>query len=42
MKKIKFGVVGFGHIGRRHVKCILDNDQAQFTSIFDILLVVYL
>ena len=37
MKKIKFGVVGFGHIGRRHVKCILDNDQAQFISIFDIL-----
>ena len=37
MKKIKFGVVGFGHIGRRHVKCILDNDQAQFTSIFDVL-----
>ena len=35
MKKIKFGVVGIGHIGSRHAKCIIANKRAELTSMFD-------
>ena len=34
---IKFGIVGLGHIGVRHAQCIIDNDAAELTEIFDIL-----
>jgi len=36
MKKIKFGVIGLGRIGLRHLKCILENNRSELTSIFDI------
>lgn len=36
MKKIKFAVVGFGNIGRRHVQHILNNADAELVSICDI------
>ena len=36
-QKIKFGVVGLGHIGIRHAKCILDNKFAELTTVFDLL-----
>ena len=35
MNKIKFGVVGFGNIGKRHVQHILNNEQAQLVAICD-------
>jgi UDP-N-acetyl-2-amino-2-deoxyglucuronate dehydrogenase len=35
MNKIKFGVVGFGNIGKRHVQHILNNDEAQLVAICD-------
>ena len=34
--KIKFGVVGLGHIGPRHAQCILDNQNAELISVCDI------
>ncbi len=34
--KIKFGVVGLGHIGKRHAQCILDNKNAELISVCDI------
>ncbi len=36
-KKIKFGVVGLGHIGSRHVQCILDHPNAELVTVCDIL-----
>ena len=36
-KKIKFGIVGLGHIGTRHAKCIFDNTNAVLSSAYDIL-----
>ena len=38
MKKIKFGVIGLGRIGLRHLKCILENNKSELTSIFDVVL----
>ena len=35
MNKIKFGVVGFGNIGKRHVQHILNNEHAQLVAICD-------
>ena len=35
MNKIKFGVVGFGNIGKRHVQHILNNEEAQLVAICD-------
>lgn len=35
MNKIKFGVVGFGNIGKRHVQHILNNESAQLVAICD-------
>jgi predicted dehydrogenase len=35
MNKIKFGVVGFGNIGKRHVQHILNNERAQLVAICD-------
>jgi predicted dehydrogenase len=35
MNKIKFGVVGFGNIGKRHVQHILNNEQAHLVAICD-------
>ncbi len=36
-KKIKFGIVGLGHIGVRHVNCIIDNNMSDLVAVFDIL-----
>jgi predicted dehydrogenase len=35
-KKIKFGIIGFGHIGRRHAEMIRRNAGAQLVAIADI------
>lgn len=35
-KIIKFGVVGFGHIGKRHAQMIIDNPSASLTAICDV------
>jgi predicted dehydrogenase len=37
IQKIKFGIVGLGHIGSRHAQCILHNDAAELTTMFDVL-----
>ena len=34
--KIHFGIIGFGHIGTRHAKCILDHPKAHLSAICDI------
>lgn len=39
MKKIKFGIVGVGHIGARHAQCIMDNNRADLKKLFDVLAV---
>lgn len=36
MKKIKFAVIGFGHIGKRHVEMINRNPHADVVAIIDI------
>lgn len=36
MKKIAFGIVGFGHIGKRHAEMILRNPLAELIAICDI------
>jgi len=36
-KKIKFGVVGVGHIGSRHAQCIIDNNRGSLIKLFDVL-----
>ena len=35
-RKIKFVVIGFGHIGKRHVEMIIHNSQAELVGIVDI------
>ncbi|HAZ93065.1 MAG TPA: oxidoreductase, partial [Chitinophagaceae bacterium] len=35
-KKIKFAVVGFGHIGKRHADLIVKNADAELAAICDI------
>ena len=35
-KKIKFGVVGLGHIGKRHAQCLVENPHAVLTSACDV------
>jgi predicted dehydrogenase len=35
MNKIKFAVVGFGNIGKRHVQHIMNNEHAQLVAICD-------
>jgi len=41
-QKIKFGVVGLGHIGSRHMQCILDHPNAELVAVCDILPVKHL
>ncbi len=36
-KKIKFGLVGLGHIGARHARCIIENPSADLSFVYDIL-----
>jgi UDP-N-acetyl-2-amino-2-deoxyglucuronate dehydrogenase len=36
MKKISFGVVGFGHIGKRHARMIHDHPEAVLKAIADV------
>ena len=36
MRKIKFAVIGFGHIGKRHVEMIKRNPNADIVAIIDI------
>ena len=35
-KKIKFAVIGFGHIGRRHAEMIYRNPEAELVAICDV------
>ncbi|RFS17241.1 Gfo/Idh/MocA family protein [Emticicia sp. C21] len=35
-RKIKFAVLGFGHIGRRHAEMISNNDESELVAIVDI------
>jgi len=35
-RKVKFGVVGIGHIGSRHAQCIINNPDAELSSVCDI------
>lgn len=35
-RKIKFAVVGFGHIGQRHAEMIVRNNESELVSIIDI------
>ncbi len=37
MTKIKFGVVGLGHIGKRHAEMILNHPEAQLVAVADVL-----
>jgi len=37
MKKVKFGIVGLGHIGKRHAEMIQRNPDAELVAIADIL-----
>ena len=37
MTKIKFGVVGLGHIGKRHAEMILNHEEAELVAVADIL-----
>lgn len=36
MAKIKFGVVGCGHIGKRHAEMILRNEESELVALMDI------
>ena len=36
-QKIKFGIVGLGHIGTRHAQCVIDNPNAVLSCVYDIL-----
>ena len=38
-KKIKFAVVGAGHIGKRHAEMITRNDESELVALVDIVLV---
>ena len=35
-KKVKFGIVGIGHIGTRHAQCIINNKDAVLSAVCDI------
>ena len=35
MKKIKFAVIGCGHIGKRHAEMIVRNNDAQLVALID-------
>ena len=35
MKKIRFGIIGYGHIGKRHAQRILENEQAELIAVCD-------
>lgn len=35
-KKIKFSIVGFGHIGRRHAEMIIRNEESELLAIMDV------
>jgi UDP-N-acetyl-2-amino-2-deoxyglucuronate dehydrogenase len=35
-QKIKFAVVGCGHIGKRHAQMIVDNDEAELVALIDV------
>jgi predicted dehydrogenase len=35
-KKVKFAVVGCGHIGKRHAKMIQENKSAELVALVDI------
>ncbi len=37
MSKIKFGVIGQGHIGKRHAEMIRRNDEAELVAVCDVL-----
>ncbi len=37
MKKVRFAVIGMGHIGKRHAEMIRRNEQAELVAICDIL-----
>ncbi len=37
MSKIRFGVIGTGHIGKRHAEMIVRNDEAELVALCDIL-----
>lgn len=36
LKKVRFGIIGYGHIGKRHAEEILKHSQAELVSICDI------
>ena len=35
-EKIKFAVIGMGHIGKRHAEMILRNEESELSAICDI------
>ena len=35
-RKIKFAVIGFGHIGKRHAEMIVRNQEAELVAIVDV------
>ena len=37
MKKVRFAVIGMGHIGKRHAEMIRRNDQAELVAVCDII-----
>ena len=37
MNKIKFGVIGTGHIGKRHAEMIFRNDESELVALCDVL-----
>ena len=37
MKKIKFAVIGLGHIGKRHAEMVRRNPDAELVAVADIL-----
>src|SRR5215470_4069402 len=36
MKKIKFAIVGCGHIGKRHAKLVAENPHAELAALIDV------
>ena len=36
MSKIRFAVIGCGHIGKRHAEMILRNDEAKLVALCDV------
>ena len=39
MKKIKFAVIGAGHIGKRHAEMVLRNPNTELVALCDVSLV---